>query len=105
MVRAAELSVRQRRWNMPNPTKRDRKVLSITTRRSECFTSPESDLPTIVGGARREPTDETSTRMTTLVIKDVNAGIIGIVEAEDRSSLAQFKGLKENQMFGPGLLD
>jgi len=38
----------------------------------------------------KEPTDETSTRMTARVIQDVNADIIGIVEAEDRPSLVRF---------------
>ena len=37
-----------------------------------------------------ETTDETSTRMTARVITDVNADIIGIVEAEDRPSLVRF---------------
>ncbi len=38
----------------------------------------------------KEPTDEISTRMTARVIQDVNADIIGIVEAEDRPSLVRF---------------
>jgi endonuclease/exonuclease/phosphatase family metal-dependent hydrolase len=38
----------------------------------------------------KEPTDETGTRMTARVIKDVNADVIGIVEAEDRPSLVWF---------------
>jgi len=36
------------------------------------------------------PTNEISTRMTSQVIRDVNADIIGIVEAEDRPSLVKF---------------
>jgi endonuclease/exonuclease/phosphatase family metal-dependent hydrolase len=38
----------------------------------------------------KEPTNETSTRMTARVIQDVGADIIGIVEAEDRPSLVRF---------------
>lgn len=38
----------------------------------------------------KEPTDETSTRMTARVIREVGADIIGIVEAEDRPSLVRF---------------
>lgn len=37
-----------------------------------------------------EPTNEIGTRMTARVIKDVNADIMGIVEAEDRPSLVRF---------------
>jgi endonuclease/exonuclease/phosphatase family metal-dependent hydrolase len=39
-----------------------------------------------------EPTNETSTRMTAEVIRDVGADIIGIIEAEDRPSLVRFNG-------------
>ena len=38
----------------------------------------------------KEPTNETGTRMTAKVIRDVHASIIGIVEAEDRPSLVRF---------------
>ncbi len=38
----------------------------------------------------REPSDETSTRLTGRVIIDVDADIIGMVEAEDRPSLVRF---------------
>lgn len=38
----------------------------------------------------KEPTTELSTRMTARVIQEVNADIIGIVEAEDRPSLVRF---------------
>jgi endonuclease/exonuclease/phosphatase family metal-dependent hydrolase len=38
----------------------------------------------------KETTNETGTRMTAQVIKDVNADIIGIVEGEDRPSLVKF---------------
>ena len=38
----------------------------------------------------KEPTNENSTRMTARVIQDVDADIIGIVEAEDRPSLVRF---------------
>ncbi len=38
----------------------------------------------------REATDESSTRMTARVIKDLNADIIAIIEAEDRPSLVKF---------------
>jgi endonuclease/exonuclease/phosphatase family metal-dependent hydrolase len=38
----------------------------------------------------KEPTNEIGTRVTARVIQDVNADIIGIVEAEDRPSLARF---------------
>jgi endonuclease/exonuclease/phosphatase family metal-dependent hydrolase len=38
----------------------------------------------------KESTDETGTRMTARVIRDVGADIIGIVEAEDRPSLVRF---------------
>jgi endonuclease/exonuclease/phosphatase family metal-dependent hydrolase len=37
----------------------------------------------------KSPTDDTGTRMTARVIKDVNADIIGIIEAEDRPSLVK----------------
>ena len=37
-----------------------------------------------------EPTDEITTRLTARVIRDVNADVIGIVEAEDRPSLVRF---------------
>ena len=44
-----------------------------------------------------EPTNEISTRMTARVIKDINANILGIVEAEDRPSLVRFnKDLLDN---------
>jgi endonuclease/exonuclease/phosphatase family metal-dependent hydrolase len=38
----------------------------------------------------KEATDEAGTRMTARVITDVNADVIGIVEAEDRPSLVRF---------------
>ena len=38
----------------------------------------------------KEPTNETGTWLTAQVIKDVDADIIGIVEAEDRPSLVRF---------------
>jgi endonuclease/exonuclease/phosphatase family metal-dependent hydrolase len=44
----------------------------------------------------KQPTNETSVRMTARVIRDVNADIIGIVEAEDRPSLVRFN----NEMLG-----
>ena len=37
-----------------------------------------------------EPANETSTRLTGKVIEDVNADILGVVEAEDRPSLVRF---------------
>ena len=37
-----------------------------------------------------EPTDEIGTRMTARVIEEVNADVLGIVEAEDRPSLVRF---------------
>lgn len=37
-----------------------------------------------------EPTNEIGTRMTARVIQDVNADILGIIEAEDRPSLCRF---------------
>jgi endonuclease/exonuclease/phosphatase family metal-dependent hydrolase len=37
-----------------------------------------------------EPTNELSTRLTARVINDINADIIGVVEAEDRPSLVRF---------------
>lgn len=37
-----------------------------------------------------EPTDETTIRMTARVIEDVDADIVGVVEAEDRPSLVRF---------------
>lgn len=37
-----------------------------------------------------EPTNEIGTRMTARVIRDVNADILGIIEAEDRPSLCRF---------------
>ena len=60
---------------------------------------PTQDVQIIVNGRAewigwvelaKEPTDETTTRMTARVIQDVNADIIGIVEAEDRPSLVRF---------------
>lgn len=46
----------------------------------------------------KEPTDETSTRLTARVVNDVDADIIGVVEAEDRPSLVRFnKELLSNQ--------
>ena len=55
----------------------------------------------------KEPTDETSTRMTARVIKEVDADIIGIVEAEDRPSLVRFNkellgGLNQHVMLVDG---
>ncbi|MGR3310655.1 MAG: endonuclease/exonuclease/phosphatase family protein [Candidatus Brocadiales bacterium] len=55
----------------------------------------------------KEPTDETSTRMTARVIQDVGADIIGIVEAEDGPSLLRFNdemlgGLYSNVMLIEG---
>jgi endonuclease/exonuclease/phosphatase family metal-dependent hydrolase len=38
----------------------------------------------------KDPTNEIGTRMTARVIQDVNADILGIVEAEDRPSLVRF---------------
>ena len=38
----------------------------------------------------KEPTNETGTRMTARVITDVDADVIGIVEAEDRPSMVRF---------------
>jgi endonuclease/exonuclease/phosphatase family metal-dependent hydrolase len=38
----------------------------------------------------REPTNETGTRLTARVISDLDADIVGIVEAEDRPSLVRF---------------
>jgi len=39
----------------------------------------------------KEATNESGTRMTAQVIKDVNADIIAIVEAEDRPSLGLYR--------------
>jgi endonuclease/exonuclease/phosphatase family metal-dependent hydrolase len=38
----------------------------------------------------KEPVDETATRMTARVIKDIDADILGMVEVEDRPSLVRF---------------
>jgi hypothetical protein len=38
----------------------------------------------------KEPTNEISTRLTARVINDVDADVIGVVEAEDRPSLVRF---------------
>lgn len=38
----------------------------------------------------KEPTNEMSTRLTARVISDIDAAIIGVVEAEDRPSLVRF---------------
>jgi endonuclease/exonuclease/phosphatase family metal-dependent hydrolase len=38
----------------------------------------------------KDPTNEVGTRMTAQVIQDVNADILGIIEAEDRPSLVRF---------------
>ena len=44
-----------------------------------------------------EPVDEIGTRMAARVIQDINADILGIVEAEDRPSLVRFnEGLIDN---------
>lgn len=39
---------------------------------------------------RVEPTDEVTPRLTAKVLQDVNADIVGVVEAEDRPSLVRF---------------
>jgi endonuclease/exonuclease/phosphatase family metal-dependent hydrolase len=40
----------------------------------------------------KEPVNETATRMTARVIQDIDADILGVVEAEDRPSLVRFNG-------------
>jgi endonuclease/exonuclease/phosphatase family metal-dependent hydrolase len=53
-----------------------------------------------------EPTDEIGTRMTARVIRDVNADILGIIEAEDRPSLVRFNDeLLEKQFRHAMLVD
>jgi endonuclease/exonuclease/phosphatase family metal-dependent hydrolase len=60
---------------------------------------PTQDVEIVAGGRTdwigwvelaTETTDETGTRMTARVIRDVAADIIGIVEAEDRPALVRF---------------
>lgn len=53
-----------------------------------------------------EPTDETGTRMTARVIQEVNADILGVIEAEDRPSLVRFNDeLLEGQYSHAMLVD
>ncbi len=52
----------------------------------------------------KEPADETSTRMTARVIQDVDADIIGIVEAEDRPSLVRFNYEMLGKLYGHVML-
>jgi endonuclease/exonuclease/phosphatase family metal-dependent hydrolase len=40
----------------------------------------------------KEPVDETATRMTARVIQELDADILGVVEAEDRPALVRFNG-------------
>lgn len=47
----------------------------------------------------REPTDEIGTRLAARVITDVNADIIGIVEAEDRPALVRFNDSFLNDLY------
>jgi endonuclease/exonuclease/phosphatase family metal-dependent hydrolase len=51
-----------------------------------------------------EPTDESGTRTTARVIKDVNAHIIGIVEAENRPSLKRFNKELLGDLYGHVML-
>jgi endonuclease/exonuclease/phosphatase family metal-dependent hydrolase len=48
----------------------------------------------------KEPTNEISTRLTARVVADVNADIIGLVEAEDRPSLVRFNRELLNSQYG-----
>jgi endonuclease/exonuclease/phosphatase family metal-dependent hydrolase len=52
----------------------------------------------------KETTSETTTRMTARVIQDVNADIIGIVEAEDRPSLVRFNDDLLGETYGHVML-
>lgn len=47
----------------------------------------------------KEPTNEKTTRLTARVIQDVDADIIGIVEAEDRPSLVRFNKELLNELY------
>lgn len=51
-----------------------------------------------------EPTDETGTRMTAQVIRDVDADILGIVEAEDRPAMVRFNTELLSGMYGHVML-
>ena len=51
-----------------------------------------------------EPTNETGTRMTAKVIQEVNADVLGIVEAEDRPSLQRFNDELLGGMYGHAML-
>ena len=52
----------------------------------------------------KEPTNEIGTRITARVISEVNADIIGIVEAEDRPSLVRFNAELLGGMYGHVML-
>ena len=51
-----------------------------------------------------EPTNETGTRMTARVIQEVNADILGIIEAEDRPSLVRFNEELLDGQYGHAML-
>lgn len=51
-----------------------------------------------------EPTNETGTRMTARVIQEVNADILGIIEAEDRPSLVRFNEELLNGQYSHAML-
>ena len=75
-------------WLRKNRGKFDRQPTD-TTQSVEIVANGRADWIGWVELAK-EPTDETSTRMTARVIQDMGADIIGIVEAEARPSLVRF---------------
>jgi len=75
-------------WLRKNRGKFDRQPID-TTQNVEIIANGRADWIGWVELAK-EPTNETSTRMTARVIQDIGADIIGIVEAEDRPSLVRF---------------
>jgi len=52
----------------------------------------------------KEPVDEIATRMTAKVIQEVDADIIGVVEAEDRPSMVRFNETLITKMYGHVML-
>ena len=52
----------------------------------------------------KEPTNEVGTQITARVIREVNADVIGIVEAEDRPSLVRFNAELLGGMYGHVML-
>lgn len=78
--------------------------------RGQLLKRPVSGSPQIVAGGRdewigwlalkTEAVNEVATRMTARVIKDVNADILAVVEAEDRIALCRFRMIKRITIAG-----